>query len=94
MSIKELLDSGQNVIIAVTPADLKEFAMTVAEELKSAGESSEPPDVRLTLKDAAAMLGVTTSTLWRWRKTGYLVPDGYIGHKPYYIESQLKKKGF
>lgn len=94
MSIKELLDSGQNVIIAVTPADLKEFAMTVAEELKSAGESSEPPDVRLTLKDAAVMLGVTTSTLWRWRKTGYLVPDGYIGHKPYYIESRLKKKGF
>ena len=94
MNIRELLDSGQNVIIAVTPADLKEFALSVAEEVRSAMESSEPSDARLTLREAASMLGVTTGTLWRWRKTGYLVPDGYIGHKPYYMESRIKKKGF
>ena len=73
MSIKELLESGHNVTLNVTPAT-----------------PSEPPDVKLTLKETAAMLGVTTGTLWRWRKEGYLTPDGYIGQKPYYLKSKVK----
>ena len=90
MNIQELLSSGQNVTIAVTPADLKEFALVVAEEVKAAITPSEPPDVKLTSKETAAMLGVTTGTLWRWRKEGYLTPDGYIGQKPYYLKSKVK----
>ncbi len=90
MSIKELLESGHNVTLNVTPADLKEFALAIAEEVKAAITPSEPPDVKLTLKETAAMLGVTTGTLWRWRKDGYLIPDGYIGQKPYYLKSKVK----
>ena len=47
MSIKELLESGHNVTLNVTPADLKEFALAIAEEVKAAITPSEPPDVKL-----------------------------------------------
>ena len=52
MSIKELLESGHNVTLNVTPADLKEFALAIAEEVKAAITPSEPPDVKLTCCDA------------------------------------------
>ena len=84
MNIQELIASGQNVTISVTPADLKEFALTVAEEVKALLAKEDKPDKRLTAKDAAQQLGVTLSTLWR-----YLSPAGRIGKKPYYLQSQI-----
>lgn len=89
MSIQELLSSGQNVTIAVTPADLKEFALTVAEEVKASFTIKERQDKRLTAKEAAAQLGVTVNSLYRWNKNGYLSPAGHIGQKPYYLQSQI-----
>ncbi|MFQ7266182.1 MAG: MerR family transcriptional regulator [Paraprevotella clara] len=89
MNIQELISSGQNVTISVTPADLKEFALTVAEEVKALLAKEDKPDKRLTAKDAAQQLGVTLSTLWRWNKVSYLSPAGRIGKKPYYLQSQI-----
>ena len=89
MSIQELLSSGQNVMITVTPADLKEFALAVAEEVKASWMAREKQDKRLTAKETAEQLGVTVSSLWRWAKTGYLLPAGHIGQKPYYLQSQI-----
>jgi predicted DNA-binding transcriptional regulator AlpA len=37
----------------------------------------------LTRREVLAMLGIDSSTLWRWAKTGYLVPVGYGGRKRY-----------
>lgn len=89
MSIQELLSSGQNVTIAVTPADLKEFALTVAEEVKASWAAKDRQDKRLTIKEAAESLGVTVNSLYRWNKNGYLSPAGHIGQKPYYLQSQI-----
>lgn len=89
MNIQELLSSGQNVTIAVTPADLKEFALTVAEEVKASWNAKDRQDKRLTAKEAATLLGVTVNSLYRWNKSGYLSPAGHIGQKPYYLQSQI-----
>lgn len=89
MNIQELLSSGQNVTIAVTPADLREFALTVAEEVKASWSAKDRQDKRLTAKEAAAQLGVTVNSLYRWDKNGYLSPAGHIGQKPYYLQSQI-----
>lgn len=89
MSIQELLSSGQNVTIAVTPTDLREFALTVAEEVKASWSAKDRQDKRLTAKEAAAQLGVTVNSLYRWNKNGYLSPAGHIGQKPYYLQSQI-----
>lgn len=89
MNIQELLSSGQNVMITVTPADLREFALTVAEEVKASWSAKDRQDKRLTAKEAAAQLGVTVNSLYRWNKNGYLSPAGHIGQKPYYLQSQI-----
>lgn len=89
MNIQELLSSGQNVTIAVTPADLREFALTVAEEVKASWSAKDRQDKRLTAKEVAAQLGVTVNSLYRWNKNGYLSPAGHIGQKPYYLQSQI-----
>ena len=59
MNIQELLSSGQNVTIAVTPADLREFALAVAEEVKASWSAKDRQDKRLTAKEAAAQLGAS-----------------------------------
>lgn len=89
MNIQELLSSGQNVTIAVTPADLREFALTVAEEVKASWSAKDRQDKRLTAKEVAEQLGVTVNSLYRWNKNGYLSPAGHIGQKPYYLQSQI-----
>ncbi len=65
MNIQELLSSGQNVTIAVTPADLREFALTVAEEVKAAMSAKDAQDRRLTAQEAARALGVSVNSLSR-----------------------------
>ena len=89
MNIQELLSSGQNVTIAVTPTDLREFALTVAEEVKASWSVKDRQYKSLTAKEAAAQLGVTVNSLYRWNKNGYLSPAGHIGQKPYYLQSQI-----
>ncbi len=89
------MDSGANITIAVTPADLKEFALTIIAEQKSNVEAEPTFDRMLSPKETAKILGVSLPTLWRWEKTGYLMPCSRIGKKPIYMESQLTalKKG-
>lgn len=61
---------------------------------KAIGEQRERPTV--TRREAARMLNVTLSTLWRWAKEGYLEPVK-IGVKVLYragdIERMLTKMG-
>lgn len=97
MNINELISQGKNITVSVTPADLKEFAMEVANivvsELKEAEADKTKEEKRYKQKEAAAYLGKSIPTLWRWEKSGYLVPDGRAGETPYYLESTLKKLG-
>lgn len=97
MSIKELLDAESRVTLAVTPADLKEFALELVAEAVASWEAAngvrEREESRLFTGEAARELGVTVNTLWRWVKEGYLKPAGYVGRRPYYLKSQLDNLG-
>lgn len=76
------------MIFMVSPADLKEFALTVANEvLKGKAEA----DKLHTPEDFAKLHGVDVSTLWRWRKAGILKAT-QIGGRVFYKESDLKKE--
>lgn len=74
--------------ITITPTDLKEFAMYLAEEL-TARHQEKSDDQVLTPDEVAAMLGCSTNTLWRWARQGYLVPVK-IGRKPRYRASDVE----
>lgn len=41
------------------------------------------------VKEFAELIGVSTTTLHRWRKEGHLVPNRTLGGRPYYTEEHL-----
>lgn len=79
-SIVESIREGNNSILMVTIADLKEFALFVLEEAKSntkednLEESEKQPSISewLTAKEVCEYLKISSTTLWRWNKEGYL----------------------
>ena len=81
--------SSRTSLIVVSPADLKEFALEVVNEVLNAAPKQE----RLyTPQEFAERKHVNKSTLWRWCKTGILKPTR-IGGKVFYKESDLKMEG-
>lgn len=92
MNISELINQT-NVTISVSAADLKEFAINVIDEYQLAAEKASKEDRRLTTAEAAKFLGKSIPTLWRWKKEGYLVPDGQTGNSPYYLLRSLMTFG-
>lgn len=88
MNINELLSSGANVAITITPTDLKEFAMYLIDETLSAKEQVPEPERYLTPDETAKMLEVSKNTLWRWDKESYLSPVK-IGRKSRYKLSDV-----
>jgi hypothetical protein len=93
MNIKSLIESGSPVQVVVNVMDLKEFALTMANEIKNSHEASTTPEKYLSVDDTAAKIGVTKNTLWRWNKSHYLCPVK-VGHKSLYkcsdVETLLK----
>lgn len=84
MNVKDLMSLGGNVIVSVSLEELRVWH----DELVAAGKTSATPkppakEELLTRKETLQMLGVDASTLWRWAKTGYLIPVGYGGQKRY-----------
>ncbi len=90
MNIKELLSSDAHVSITVTPADLKEFAISLINETLAAKSEQKPVEEYLSPNETASLLGVSKNTLWRWSKSGYLVPVR-IGRKTVYKQSEINK---
>lgn len=89
MSIMEIMNQGNNVQLVVNATDLKELFMTWQDERDSQLHAvKEVEDVSLSADEVAAKLKVTKVTLWRWEKSGYLVPKK-IGRKPFYLQSQV-----
>lgn len=89
MNINTLLESGANVSITVTPTDLKEFALSLIQEAVEIGKKQRKPERYLTQKEVAEKLNVSENTLWRWRKTGYLVPSK-VGNAVHYKLSDIE----
>jgi hypothetical protein len=86
--INALYFSGANVNITMTLNDLRCFLQQVIDE-KEKRLQEEAEETYLTRKEASMMLGgAALSTLWRWEKTGYLVPTR-IGSKIFYRKSDV-----
>ena len=89
-----MMQAGANVQVVVNLADLKEVFSEWMDE-RNAMTPAPKEDVRLTADEAAKQLNVTSVTLWRWAKQGYLQPVR-AGRKLYYwqsaIDRLLKKK--
>lgn len=103
MNIQELLKAtggATSITLSVTPADLKEFALAVVDEVRNADENvrkqekekvdaAGDEDPLFTQTEAAEYLAVSKSTLWRWKQMGYLNPVTKIGARPMYSKADL-----
>lgn len=95
MNIQELLKASErdNITISVTPADLKEFAITIIEEfLKNLNHENGSVDKwtgLLNPDEVCELLKINKTTLWRWKKSGYLVPHSNIGSKCMYLKGEV-----
>ena len=89
--IKELLANSDNpnICIAVGINDLKEFGLSLIEEGRKMGMAERVPETYLTPKEVAKKLGVSTNTLWRWNKSGYLC-HVKCGRKSFYKRSDVE----
>lgn len=90
MSIKEILSSDSDVMLVVSAADLKEFAMDLMEERENSSKLATRSSKYLTITETVEKYGISKSTLWRWSKEGYL-PKVKLGGKCFYCESDIIK---
>ena len=90
MSISEIVSQG-NVQLVLSASDLKELLLGLMAEVSQKNEDQEEKeDVEMSSDEVAKRLGVTKTTLWRWQKTGYLIPTK-VGRKCFYHSSQIEK---
>ncbi|MCD8285836.1 MAG: helix-turn-helix domain-containing protein [Clostridia bacterium] len=69
------LTDNPTMIVTVRASDLlSAFEACAASALRLAREAVEEPDRLISKDEAARMLGVSPTTLWRWEKAGYLSP--------------------
>ncbi len=87
MLIKELISTGANVQLVVTPADLKEFAQSILNGVAT-NKQPEKEEKLYTAREFAKLHGVSCVTLWRWTKAGLRTP-GRVGGRIFYREFVL-----
>lgn len=91
MSLQEFIDSGANVSITVTATDLLQFADHLIRSTKEELENAilvKKKEKYVTPDRARKQLHVDRSTLWRWAKSGYLIPVE-VGGKRLYKQSEI-----
>lgn len=87
MDISEIIwaNGEKNTLLIIKSCDLLEFGRQLVADTMAAARREEADrikeaeaDALITDKDARALFGVTASTLWRWRKRGYIegIPVG------------------
>jgi len=79
MNLQDIMQN-QNIIIAVSTADLLKFSEQLLSGAKEIYEKEREQDRYLTRNEAAQTLCVDISTLWRWNKEKYL-QSVHIGGK-------------
>jgi hypothetical protein len=92
MNINEILKAGVKLNITIGIDDLREWQKEVIEATKRELEEvviADKMETYPTPKQVSQLLNVDLTTLWRWRKKGYLVPIE-IGGKRRYKMSEVK----
>lgn len=90
--ITAIANGARNATISINAADLKEvFSGIVQAERERAQAEQRISNERgtLTRAETAAALQVSTNTLGRWAKAGYLVPVK-VGSRVLYKASEIK----
>ena len=91
MSLQEIIQSGVNVSITIGTNDLMQFANHLIRSTKEELENSilaKKKETYVTPDEVSVQLRVDRSTLWRWAKTGYLIPIE-VGGKRLYKQSDI-----
>ena len=91
MSLQEIIQSGVNVSITIGTNDLMQFANHLIRSTKEELENTilaKKKETYVTPDEVSVQLRVDRSTLWRWAKTGYLIPIE-VGGKRLYKQSNI-----
>jgi len=91
MSLQDLLESDLNISITISIKDLKEFTDYLIQNVREQIEESilaKKRESYIKPTEACKQLQVDRSTLWRWAKTGYLIP-AEVGGKRLYRQSDI-----
>lgn len=83
MNYQELLKSNANVSVTVNLQDLHAFFQQVSGDTRKLNEEEENSQEFLSRKQTLKILGIDSSTLWNWEKTGYIVSYPFGGRKRY-----------
>lgn len=96
MNVNELLKNGANISITMSANDLIEvinYTVTATRKELEQVIIDEKSEVYLSPKQVSELLGVNTTSLWRWAKRGYLVPLE-VGGKRKYRKSDIDRVCF
>lgn len=86
MRISELSNLNANVSVCVTLADLKEFVSEMMVE--AAAKPQQTEETMLSADQVCEVLGISSNSLWRWGKLGYL-KGRKVGRKVFYRKSDV-----
>lgn len=93
MNIQELIQTTPNVSITIDANDLMGCLRLVIKEAKEewdAAIAAKKTEAYVSPAEVSQLLHVDKSTLWRWGKTGYLIPVE-VGGKRLYKMSDIDK---
>ena len=83
----------QQTLLVCNEAQLRTvIADTVRDVMKQAKAEAEAAKemATMTREEVAKLFKVDVSTLWRWKKTGYLVPNE-VGSRCLYLKSDVER---
>lgn len=89
-TITQMMNAGANVQLVVNVTDLKELFLEWQSEIEASKQVEKEEEYKTPAFAAEFCGGVDRSTLWRWAKSGYLVPVK-VGAKSFYRMSDLEK---
>jgi excisionase family DNA binding protein len=83
MNINDILQDTPSLNITINAGQLLEVVNYAISKTRAEFEAKRAPEQYLTRKQAAEMLDVDLSTLWRWNKDNYLCAVEVGGKRKY-----------
>jgi len=95
MNLYDLLQDNSALNVTVNAGQLIEAIDYAISKAKAEFEAKREPEQYIARKQAAQMLGVDLSSLWRWNKQGYLVHIEVGGKRCYKLSdiNRILEKG-